>query len=489
MDFNYIMRDEYFKILEKLPLGIFIYQDEKIVYANPVLKNHFEIKEETLDEPDHFFKTLTSDYQSISKKIQSVFQKETTVFYDHFFSLGKNGLKVYNEIYGMEILYKNRPAVLNYIFDLTTKTSLAEKINMIDEIFESTTEGIFITDKKGIILFINPAFSMISGYKPEEIIGKTPSILKSGKHPDSFYKEMWEKLLEKGEWQGEIWNKRKNGKIYLQSLTIRSIKNEKKETAFYLAILSDITHLRNYEKNIRQELKLAQQIQINLLPNSLPQMDEVSFEAIYKPMEEIGGDLYDFIRLRELNLIGIFISDISGHGIPAALIASMVKTLIETSGGKKLSPSQLFDFINQKLVLHASDNFLTAFYGIYDTLSHTLLYTRCAHPFPLIVRGKEIIPIQGKASPMLGIFDKVSFYENEIELKVGDKVLFYTDGLVEARNPEGVQFKQKLPEVLLKYAEKPLPEFKQSLYYELLLHCEMDEFSDDVCIVLMEVKY
>lgn len=117
-----------------------------------------------------------------------------------------------------------------------------EKLALKDRIFQHTGEGIMVTDPKGIIMMVNPAFSAVTGYQPEEAIGKTPSILKSGRQGRDFYKKMWESLKQSGFWQGEIWNKRKNGQLYGEWLTISAIKNEGGDVQNYVGMFSDITN-------------------------------------------------------------------------------------------------------------------------------------------------------------------------------------------------------------------------------------------------------
>ena len=98
--------------------------------------------------------------------------------------------------------------------------------NIIDQIFHHTKEGIMITDEKMNISLVNTAFESLTGYKLQDVKGKTPRILQSGKQDASFYKNMWKEIQAKGSWQGEIWNKRKNGEIYPERLAIHTIVNE-----------------------------------------------------------------------------------------------------------------------------------------------------------------------------------------------------------------------------------------------------------------------
>jgi len=120
-----------------------------------------------------------------------------------------------------------------------------DKMFLATQVIEGTVEGVLITDLKGKIVSVNPAFTKVTGYSPEEVIGKEPRILNSGIHGKEFYEKMWKDITENGQWTGEIWNKRKNGEIYQQLLTISSIKNEAGELKNYAGMFSDITQMKN----------------------------------------------------------------------------------------------------------------------------------------------------------------------------------------------------------------------------------------------------
>ncbi len=117
----------------------------------------------------------------------------------------------------------------------------SDKLRLADNIVESTGQGVMVTNTKGVIQKVNPAFSAVTGYQKEEAVGQTPRLLRSGRHDRDFYEEMWKKLKENGYWQGEIWNKRKNGEEYLEWLTISAVKNDAGEVMYFVAIFSDIS--------------------------------------------------------------------------------------------------------------------------------------------------------------------------------------------------------------------------------------------------------
>ncbi|WP_052487103.1 nitrate/nitrite transporter [Gordoniibacillus kamchatkensis] len=134
---------------------------------------------------------------------------------------------------------------------LTTWLYYQERLQVSKQILDSTTQGVLLTDPSGVIRQINPAFSALTGFSEEEAVGKTPGILKSGVQNKAFYDNMWRSIRETGSWQGEIWNKRKSGEVYLEWLTISSIKNDAGEVKYYAGMFSDMTNSRPGQTDLR----------------------------------------------------------------------------------------------------------------------------------------------------------------------------------------------------------------------------------------------
>ena len=135
--------------------------------------------------------------------------------------------------------------------DAALRTS-ADYLRLAHKVIDASLDGIMITDSKGIIQSVNPSFSQITGFSQHEVIGQSPRLLSSGRHQAEFYQQMWRILLQQGRWQGEIWNRRKNGDIYPQWLTITAIRDEQQQISQFAAIFSDITTRKQQEQKIHQ---------------------------------------------------------------------------------------------------------------------------------------------------------------------------------------------------------------------------------------------
>ena len=142
--------------------------------------------------------------------------------------------------------------ILGIYEDITESKYIAERLHLAASVFANTHEGIVITDSKGIIIDVNQSFTNITGYAREEIIGQNPKILQSGRHDKDFYKELWQTLKRQRYWRGEVWNRRKNGEIYIEWLAISAMLDAKGEIIRYIGTFSDISLLKQREQQLAQ---------------------------------------------------------------------------------------------------------------------------------------------------------------------------------------------------------------------------------------------
>lgn len=186
-------------------------------------------------------------------------------------------------------------------------------------VFRSTTEGIMITDLEGDILAVNPAFSKITGYKPHEVIGRSPRILKSGVQDANFYHGFWSDLKEKGQWQGEVFNRKKSGEIYPEWLTVTAASDNEGRILSYIAVFSDMSRLREAEKRLSY---IAYHDTLTGLPNRLLFQDRLAQTLAQAKRSGIQFTLI-FIDLDKFKPI----NDTLGHAVGDRVLQEAAKRL------------------------------------------------------------------------------------------------------------------------------------------------------------------
>lgn len=162
--------------------------------------------------------------------------------------------------------------------DITERRLIERKLNLSATALENIQEGIVLTDEQARILAVNSAFSTVTGYAADEVVGHTPAILKSGLHDEQFYREMYVSLKKHDRWQGEIRNRRKDGEVYLEWLNISAIRNNSGEIEYYIGVFSDISNQEQMKKRLHQ---LAYYDELTGLPNRALLYDRISLELVH----------------------------------------------------------------------------------------------------------------------------------------------------------------------------------------------------------------
>jgi sigma-B regulation protein RsbU (phosphoserine phosphatase) len=195
---------------------------------------------------------------------------------------------------------------------------------------------------------------------------------------------------------------------------------------------------------VEHELKIVADIQRSLLPEVLPAIPNLELAAYYRTSRWAGGDYYDFFPLPDRRW-GILIADVSGHGTPAAVMMAITHSLAHSLPGPADPPAALLGYVNRQLSHHytvANEVFVTAFYGIFDPAERTLTFSSAGHNPPRLKRCGDgsVDALEEVGGPPLGLFEDLKYDQTTLELRPGDVLAFYTDGITEAMNAGSAQF-------------------------------------------------
>src|ERR687894_882814 len=213
--------------------------------------------------------------------------------------------------------------------------------------------------------------------------------------------------------------------------------------------------LRLMRQSIAQELRVARSIQQASLPKEVPTLEGWQISPYYHPAREVGGDFYEFFELDD-GRVGFAVGDATGKGVPAAFVMSATCALlggVATASGS--SPGKVLARVNEAVLTRIPPNmFVTCFYAILEPESGHLRYANAGHDLPYLHRSGAAEELRARGMP-LGLMPKMSYEEKEVILEAGDSVLLYSDGLVEAHNPEGEMFGfPRLRELMAEYGEE-----------------------------------
>ncbi len=259
--------------------------------------------------------------------------------------------------------------------------------------------------------------------------------------------------------------------------------------------------LHSQNQTMLADLEIARRIQTSLMPQDSPSRQIYYY---YKPMQQVGGDFFDFIDLPS-GKTGFFISDVSGHGVPAALITAMLKSFLLQN--KKIAelPAIFMTELNRFLWDQTGGNFVTAMYGVFDPYLKDFSYANAGHAHPLVVRDHAVFsPMSSNRQPPLGVmsinelnFLGKSFFEYKLQLESNDFLLLYTDGIMEAVNYEKSRIYPNSPidefgdimlcNSLIRHSYKTNIELVNGIINDLVVFRGNDQFDDDVCVICLKI--
>ncbi len=381
--------------------------------------------------------------------------------------------------------------------EIVERLHYEEELRLRDRAIEATSMGIIITAKAGMdypIIYLNPAFTQMTGYAREDVIGRNPRFLQGpGTDPESIQK-IRQTLLEEKSCLVTLKNYRKDGTPFWNELFISPVRDAQGRVTHFVGTQTDVTQLRQAEEQ-RHELEIAKQIQLSLLPDEPLQTDGVQIAGYCQPARHVGGDYFDYFCSR--NNIDIVIADVSGHSVGAALVMAETRSALKAEAlsarpGKKEGAADILHGLNVLLYddLDRADLFITMFYMKFNQATRRLSYANAGHNLPLLLHAGESTCRELDAEGLiLGVDKNAAFEEKSLLLKQGDLLLLYTDGITETENPHGEFFGvERLHDIFVTHAAKPPQEIIGKIAAELRLFNANRYFNDDVSMVVLKLN-
>jgi len=263
-------------------------------------------------------------------------------------------------------------------------------------------------------------------------------------------------------------------------------------TAFASHAAISIERATMHEKMIKnqrleEQLNVARQIQLTFIPKHDPVIEGYDVSGVNIPSGEVGGDYFDFIKIID-NQIGIAIADVSGKGIPAALLMASFRASLIAEIRNNYAIRTICSKVNSLMYESVEGgNFVTAFYGVLDSKNNIFTFSNAGHNRPIMLRGDGSIEYLSEGGLAMGVIDGSEYEERPIFLQSGDTIVFFTDGVTEVNNSEGEEFGDKhLIEALREFKDLPAHEIHREIYKKIKDYAAPDHNFDDLTMIILK---
>ncbi|MGA7215454.1 MAG: SpoIIE family protein phosphatase [Terrimicrobiaceae bacterium] len=416
------------------------------------------------------------------------------------------------------------PRVVGVAWDITdrrkTEFALAKERNLLTTLMVNLPYRIYFKDLDSRFIMVSRACAEWHGFKnPSDLVGKSDLELFSAEHAEAALADEQE-IMRTGKpivdyEEKETWPDREDTWSSTTKMPLRDAQGrilgtfgisrditEKKQTAEKLAKLAE--ELRAKNESLEQDLEMARELQSALLPQRFPnfphnateQASAIRFYPFFMPSMTVSGDFFDVLDISD-DKAALFICDIMGHGVRAALVAAIVRSVVHELRPLWTRPDELLAAINRSL-LEAFRNsditlFASAFYVLVDLIKGQLSYANAGHPHPLHLtrtNGSAVTAcsLAGRPGPALGLFDGAKYETQHCKLSQRDVVLLFTDGLFEVEGSDGQLYDyEQLSKAVDDRAQVPPPELCRSLIAEIEHFSATRQFNDDVCLVAIDI--
>ncbi|MGO9775471.1 MAG: SpoIIE family protein phosphatase [Terracidiphilus sp.] len=313
-------------------------------------------------------------------------------------------------------------------------------ISLLSRAVEQTADSIVITDRHGTIEYVNPAFEIITGYSSLEVVGKTPSVLKSNLHDRAFYNLLWDQILQGEDFRGTLVDRKKSGELYWVEQTISPITDSSGVISHYVSVCKDITVLRK-EQEREVQLQMARNVQQRFYTGAATGAAGFDIACAIYPDKEACGDYLDAFTMPDgRTCIGI--GDVSGHGLDSALVMALTRAYVRSFAQVEADLAKILIRVNHMLLADLEDTrFVTMLLVCLDEKNGCLSYASAGHVPGFLMNGAGGIDhVLESSGPPLGLFRDISFTTTAVPLTARQLLILLTDGTTEMATPEDVEF-------------------------------------------------
>lgn len=360
--------------------------------------------------------------------------------------------------------------------------------SFIEEIIDGMPDWVRVINKDDTVIFVNKPMrealgSDIVGQKCYELIGQTSPC---------------QNCVSRRNYPG--WCKSKeetlNGRIFSVSSSPLKGDDSASEDAV-IEVLHDITELKELSialerknEHLKEDLLMARRLQCSLLPKKLSVSEKLDFSYIYRPCESLGGDFLDIFKIDD-NHVGLYIADVSGHGVAASMLTMFLRTALDKS---ELSPSKALTklFADYNINDLANELYIAVFYGVIDTKNYTFNYSNAGlNVCPILYSKNDFQILRAAGIPISNWVEDPDYREVTININPNDRLFFYTDGIIEIRNKKNEQFgEDRVVEHLLKSQLQPSQTLSELIEKAIAFseYSNPDYIIDDITVALLEIK-
>jgi sigma-B regulation protein RsbU (phosphoserine phosphatase) len=385
--------------------------------------------------------------------------------------------------------------------------ALADQLALKDRALDVAAEGITIADARlpdRPLIYANEGFERVTGYPIAEVLGRNCRFLQGADTDPAAVAEIRAAIAAQRECVVEILNYRRDGTTFWNRLSITPVRNEAGDVTHFIGIQSDVTARRQAEHGLRRakealelDLRLAARVQQALLPPAELQFEHLRVASAVHPCADLAGDAVGVITFPQ-GPVGLYLLDVSGHGVGAALLSFTLNHMLSPSVGGSLlveetslgvrvvPPSRVAERLNRQFPMDRTRQYFTLVYGVYDRAEGVFQYVMAGHPAPILVpREGAPVPVGGGGLP-IGMMDDATFEDETVNLAPGDRLYFYTDGVIEALDASEQEFGfERLMAALDRRREKPLHAGLTEVA-DLVRSWSGDQLRDDVSLLGVE---